>query len=397
MPYDADAMRAKLKKQLGGRAPDPNEFRVPKVTNPSDLFKYRFYILPPISKGDKVVGGTANQDMDLFYLSDGAHWVNNKPHPCPRVISNDQEECPMCKAGFELLAEVKAGPNNSEENRKAVTNQWLPQTNRIVNIYFPAVKSNSEELRGRVMWFKANKTLFDMWKEAMMRDDPGPDEDDPQAFGMFFDEQNAFLFNLVVNKDGVYNGYKQSRFITKDNQGQLACGPIAVKADGSPDKKAIQAILDMRHDLYSKIEEPNQEQMRKLAIQLGGLAEGDEGFDQDETSTGSRVSRTVPDTDKDEPKPRRPARQAAQVVAEADEDLEIPPHESLAHESPLDDEEDEPAPAPTQTVPKANGTVAAKPKRSVPVAAAKAEDDEDAPEQNDAVKLMLGQLSGDDD
>jgi hypothetical protein len=201
--------------------------------------------------------------------------VNDRPHPCPRIYSEGADECPICSFGFDLLREEQ-----NQEKRRLILNQWMPQSYYMVNIYFPNVKTNPEDLRGKAKFYNASKTLFDQWTSCLLRDDAG-DPEDPQAFGVFFDESSAFCYQLEVLKSGRNNSYKTSKFLPNGGE------PIAIASkDGAPNTKAIQKILDNRIDLYSKIEEPDLDKIRKLAnVMVNG--DDDDGFDEDETSPKS--------------------------------------------------------------------------------------------------------------
>lgn len=278
MPYDIDKIRQNLQKAVSGKRLDPDEFRVPKVTDKS--LKYRFFILPPVMAGDKVKDGVAKTSMDNFFITHGEHWINNKPYPCPRVCSN--EECELCSTGFDMMKKAK-----SENKIKAVTDairsQWMPSTSYYVNILFTHFKGNPEDLRGQVKYYKAPKTVLDIFISALTRDESG-DEEDPQAYGVFFDEMKAFAFELEAVKDGSYNGYKSSKFLP--NNGEPI--PIIRLEDGEPDKAAIKKVLDNRIDIFSKLEKPDSSKIKRLA---SSILDGDDmddsqsgGFDSDENA-----------------------------------------------------------------------------------------------------------------
>lgn len=280
MPYDVSSIRQKLKKQMGGFA-DPDEFKPPKV-DPGETKQFRFYILPPILAGDELKSGTVERAMEMFYIQHGNHWINNKPHPCPRVFNN--EKCPICQQGFDFLKQ----PNIKEDEvkRKKIISEWMPNTYYMVNIFFSNSKQNPEDLRGRVKFYNAPKTCFDLWSEALMREDAG-DAEDPRAYGVFFDENNAFQFQLEVTKSGRNNSYKTSKFLA--NGGNPS--PIAKDTD------TIAKIMRLRHNLFDKIEMPDVDKLEKLQRQLIHGDDDDDvvsgGFDEDETSTSVAVKEEV--------------------------------------------------------------------------------------------------------
>lgn len=385
MGYDADKMRAALRKQMGGRQQDPNEFRAPKASEGQTL-KYRFHILPPISEGDTILGGTATRGMDTFCVPDGLHWVDNKPHSCPRVMTNDELDCEMCSTGFMLLNEVKAN-GNDESARKNVKDSWLPNTNRIVNIWFPPLKSNPEELHNRVMWFKANASIFQIWSETLMRDGPGDDEEEPLPYGIFFDENDSLIFNLIVTKDKQYNGYKTSKFIVRDAKGNPDNGPLVRKSDGSPDTKAIKAILAQRHDLYSKQEPYDVVAISKLANRLLGESNGDDGYDVDETTSKAKpnkkpAAREEPASVRRSTTPTAKTTKPAKPPVDDSDNVEVPTSELVG--DALEDDDD------TTTVIKSRVTTKAT------VKTAPAETEEDDGEDDDLVKNLLDQMDDDD-
>jgi len=276
MAYDVDAIRKKLQKSMG-RFNDPDLFKPEKAQDGTTSLKYRFFVLPPLMKGDDTRSGPAIKSMEQFFATHGNHWINDRPHPCPRVYGGD--DCPVCTFGFDLLRDEK-----DTDKRRLIVQQWMPQSYYMVNIYFPNVKTNPEDLRGKVKYFNASKTCFDQWTTCLLRDDAG-DSDDPEAFGVFFDETEAFCYQLEVLKSGRNNSYKSSKFLS--NGGESTA--IAKNKDGSPDKKAIAAILAKRVDLFAKIEEPDLDKISKLASSMinGDDGDDDSGFDEDETVKAS--------------------------------------------------------------------------------------------------------------
>jgi hypothetical protein len=283
MPYDIDAIRKNLQKAVSGRRQDPDEFRVPKIADKGGM-KYRFFILPPILKGDKIKGSVAKESWDNFFITHGEHWINGKPYPCPRVSAN--EECELCNTGFELLKKAKAD-NKPKEFSATIRNQWMPSTGYYVNIYFTNFKGNPEELRGTVKYYKAPKTILDIWIAALTRDDAG-DAEDPKAHGVFFDEMKAFTFELVAVKDGQYNGYKTSNFL--HNNGVAI--PIVRDNDGEADMPTIKSILENRVDIASKLEKPDSFKISKLAAMIlsgDDEVEANGGFDADEVNTTTKL------------------------------------------------------------------------------------------------------------
>lgn len=279
MPYDLNALRNNIRK-ISGKFSDPDEFRPDKAKSATDPIKYRFFVLPPLQAGEVLKSGEVTNSMDNFFVRHGNHWVNDRPHPCPRI--HDGSECPICQYGFDLLRECK-DKKYSDERKQQILKQWMPSTYYMVNIFFTNWKGNPEDLRGKVKFYNAPKTCVDKWTAALLRDDAG-DEEDPDAFGVFFDENSAFGFELVVLKEGRTNGYKTSSFIK--NGGVPT--PMITNPDGTPNRKALDLLLKSRIDLFAKIEKPDVSKLSRLAETMinGDDAEDDRssggGFDSDE-------------------------------------------------------------------------------------------------------------------
>jgi len=268
--YDVEAVRKKLQEKKGSRFKDPNEFRCPTAKD-GEPGKYRFFVLPPLKKGEKCADGVATRTMDLFYVQNGSHWFNNRPHGCPRV--HDEMDCAACQNGFDLMGET-----DDKERRKEIAKQWLPRTNYAVNIYFPKDGTNPDDVAGKVMWMNAPKQVYDVWEGCLMAQNAG-DPADPQAFGVFYDEEDAYLFQLVAKKKNKYNEYTTSKFLANVKK------PLA-SSGGKPLADRIQQILDSRFDLYTKFPPRDQAAMATLVKQLmsGEPAEATDpgaGFDED--------------------------------------------------------------------------------------------------------------------
>ena len=282
-------------KEKSGGSRDPNQFIPPTVKEGEPKKSFRFFVLPPLSQGDKTADGTSTKSMELFYIPNGNHWVNKKPYPCPRV--HDEESCSMCDHGFDLMSETQ-----DKKERSRIAKTFLPQQRNAVNIYFLPDQFNPEELRGKNMWFNAPKGILDIWDACVMRDDAG-DPADPQAFGVFMDENSAYVFQLEVGHKGGYNDYSSSKFLAS-----LGKMPIARMKDSSgkvvANSKRIQEILDSRFDIYTKFEPRDHDKIKQLVSDISDQSDGEEGgFDEDEANKKPKVNKPTAPKNKPAPKP----------------------------------------------------------------------------------------------
>lgn len=292
MAYDLDAMRKKLN-QMTGRMSDPDEFRPKKNESTTEPIKYRFYILPPLIEGDALKSGNVTKSMDMFYIKHGSHWKDNKPHPCPRVAGMP-DKCPLCQFGFDLMRDEK-----DEDKRRKIRSDWMPSENYLVNVYFTNWKGNPEELRGKVKFFNATVTCFNMWKQALERVDCG-DPEEPQAFGAFFDENNGSVFELSVLKQGKNNSYQTSGF-RKEKP-----GPMVTNPDGSPNPKGLAALLKLRVNLWEKIQMPDMNGLKSL---LNNIVHGDDSSSHSDSASSGF------DVDEMEKKPAVPAKAKEEKIS----------------------------------------------------------------------------------
>jgi hypothetical protein len=308
-------IREKVRKKKGERSRDPDEWRPPKLDQGTEL-KAKAYVLPPLEHGETCSSGKAIHGMDgVYFIQVGDHWINNKKYPCPRVYDNEQ--CPVCTLGFELLKDT-VGKDARSELAKA----WLPQTRFCVNLYFPNVSSNSEDVRGQVKFYSMPATMFDKTDACLNRDDAGDDADDPQAWGEFYDEADAYPFLVHITKNGQYNDYKSCKFLVN------ARGPIAKS------ESEIEAILAMRHDLVAKFPARDSDNFKALEkIVDGVLAAADDdddgdgdGFDADETTAESVNETKVeskPEPAKEKPKPQVKLEETEAEETTTEDDIEL--------------------------------------------------------------------------
>ena len=250
-----EEVRRKMRERKGGRQRDPNEYRPPQV-KPDEILKLKFYVLPPLHAGDECAGsGKASKSMDLWYLMTGCHWINQKPLECPRI--HDGQPCPFCQLGFDLLQDT-----DDEDTRKTIVKTYFPKQSWCVNIYFPPYESTPTELRGKVMWYAMQKTVYDIMEGTIMRD-ASKDQEDPQAYGLFYDPTDAYAFQLEVKRQGEYNEYKSSKFLPATK------GPmIKAKNSNEADAAAIDLVLSQRHDLFTKFAAHDAEALAKRAQEV---------------------------------------------------------------------------------------------------------------------------------
>lgn len=333
-----DKIRKKLADRKGGRQRDANELWIPKVDEGAK-WKAKGYILPPVDKGDICATGQARFSMDdIFCVQVGDHWINKKKYPCPRVYDNDT--CPLCDFGFSLLNETKDKTSRSEISKK-----YLPRTMYTVNIYFPSINSNPEDLRGKVMYYALPKTLYDKLDECINADGPGEDAEDPQPWGIFYDADAANQLAFNVTHKGGYNDYTESKLLPAQQ-------PIASSAG------EVKKILVMRHDLMSKYPERTRENLQsieKIVNQLLNGSDGDDedgdnksGFDSDESSKSSKVveetvdqTEIVVEEEKPAPAPTKPQAPQKPASTQQSKTAKAPAKAPAAPAQSDDDDESE--------------------------------------------------------
>lgn len=350
--YDINKARQAMQSNSGGRQRDPNEFIPPKVKRGDEL-NFRFFILPPYAQGEQINGGPAKESLETFFVLNGTHFVNNAPlSGCPRVTNG--EDCELCTHGFDLMKD--AGDN--KEKKSQIAKMFMPGQRYAVNIYFPKDPVNPEALWGKVMWFNGPKTAYDEWEATLMRDSGG-DALDPQAFGIFFDETAAILFQLKVTEKNGYNSYEGSRFLPKVKV------PVGFKKSSEGklviDEDKTSAILAQRHDLRSKITPVESDKITAhMAKLLGGdstaasaTQKADSGFSSDEQPA---VAPVAPKTTQKAPvKTQKPAQDVildgegldiADVAVVEEKPAAKAPAKATA-KAPAKDKPKEDAPAPT--------------------------------------------------
>jgi hypothetical protein len=285
--YDIAAIRNKLKAKSGSKFKDPNEFR-PTQPKDGETFKYRFFVLPPLQAGDTCVEGKASRDMDMFYVPNGSHWINNRPYPCPRV--HDEETCPLCDLAFDLMNEV----GDDKKKKSEIAKTYLPRGQHGMNIYFLNSEVNHEDLRGKVKWYNPSKQVYDIMEKCLYAEDQG-DQVDPQAFGVFYDEEAAYVFQLECAKDAGYVSYKTSKFLAAAGKRPIAAKKVDGEIVAVPDK--ITELLDLRYDVYTKFETRNVADLDGVVNRILNKDDSnDAGFDVDEVevvATSKPVSQDI--------------------------------------------------------------------------------------------------------
>ena len=303
-----DKIRAKIAARKGGGSQkDPDEWRPPKV-GPNDTFKAKAFVLPPYAKGDELAGGEAETSMDeVFFIQTGLHWINKRPYPCPRVFDND--DCPMCNLGFKLFQET-----SDKDARKEIARNYLPNTKYAVNLYFPDTKTNPEELRGKVVYFNAPKTIYDIMEDCIIKDDDGGDPDDPQAWGEFYKPDAAYPLIIEIKHKGGFNDYSMSKFLPK--------AQAIAKSE-----KDLEAILAQRHELAKKFPERTKKNLETLSSKIDELLgrsssdDDDSGFDHDESDDSSSTEETT-STSEEETEVKKESKSSDEETSVLEEDDE---------------------------------------------------------------------------
>jgi len=275
-------VRERVLAQKSGGGRDPNEWRpeIPR-TSGDPTNKYKFFVLPGVEHDDRCATGKTSHPMEDFFVPYGVHWVNRRPHTCPRII--DGESCPLCTHGFDLMNNTREAGGDKDMLRN-IAKLWLPNQRYIVNIYFPNIKSNPEELRGEVRYWMAPRVIFGKWETCILNEDVG-DEDDPQAYGLFywyddgkddFTIPGGFLFQLCAGRQHEYPTYEGSKFLY--GKGSI---PLISTKSGKPDFDRIQDAMDQRHDLWSKIDPRNIKELKDQVAKIAGESQLDE-FEEEE-------------------------------------------------------------------------------------------------------------------
>ncbi|MDP1712579.1 MAG: hypothetical protein Q8K86_08990 [Candidatus Nanopelagicaceae bacterium] len=273
---DLDKARQKLLNRKGSIKRDPMQW-APRVrdTLPKDgsPMIFRFRILPPMRQDEKVLDGdksiVVKEEVD-WAIEHGSHWFNNRPYECPRLVTKDP--CPVCDIGFGLMKTT-----SDKEKRSAIAKSYLPKSYWAVNVYFLNADPNPDEIRGKVLWADINKTVFDICEQCVMADDQGSDED-PRPFGLFYDVDEGYVFQMDIRSKGGYPTYSMSKFLIKTR------GPLAKSNSGERDDERIGSLLGQRHFLPYKIEKPNLDELEKIA---GTIADDD--VEAEEVAAGTAV------------------------------------------------------------------------------------------------------------
>lgn len=265
-----EKVRKKMAERSNRRSRDEHEFRIPRAQG-SDELNFYFRVLPELSKDETCSSGVSTRDYEFFFYPHGAHWIDRQKIECPRL--HDGEKCDICQLGFDLLQET-----SDEEARREISRKFLPRTYYTINAYFLDTDKNPEDVRGKVMWMSVPKTIYDMFDACMHSDDPG-DDDDPKAFGMFYDVAEGFVFKLTATKKGDWNTYEASRFLASKGP-----SPLVKTKKGALDEKRAITILEQRHDLATKFDERNPDKIATVVKKLlNDDGDGDGDFDEDET------------------------------------------------------------------------------------------------------------------
>lgn len=226
-----EAMRARVRKKSNNRVQDPHEFRAPNMGGQEGEKLFYFYVLPP------------KEEDGIFFYPNGAHWINKRSHECPRL--HDGEECALCTLMFDLME----GAENKQE-KSEIGKKYGAKQKYAINIYFTDDKENGE-YANKVMWYNAPWQVYQKFESCLEKDGPG-NKHDPQAWGDFYNPEEAYLFRLSVQNKGGYSNYESSQFIPSSR------GPIPNADD----------IINSLHNLSSKFEERDPEGIQKIVDKL---------------------------------------------------------------------------------------------------------------------------------
>ena len=274
-------MLEKLRKKMQERGSnrDPDQFFPPRTKEKEEIEMY-FWVLPPLEKGETCKSGVAPNTADMWYYPNGAHLVLNERLECPRL--HDNEECPLCQLGFDLMQD-----SNDSKVRSAIAKKYLPKSGFATNVYFLNNEKNPERVRGKVMWFNLPKTVCDIMEGVIVNEDPG-DQQDPKAYGVFYHPtEGGYTFKLKITKQGEYNDYKSSQFLP------ASYGPLFRNKDGTTNVAAIQKVLDQRIWLPQKF---NPRIVEKLQSIVDKILESDKSgsVGKDNVPDASSVSANAP-------------------------------------------------------------------------------------------------------
>ena len=331
-----EAIRKKMSARGNKYSRDEHEFRMPKAAADEKVIYY-IRVLPELSKGDECSSGICERDYDFFFYDHGAHWIDRNKIECPRL--HDNGKCDICQLGFDLLQET-----SDEEARKEISKKFLPRTYYSLNVYFLDTGKNPEDVRGKVKWMSVPKTIYDIFEACMKNDDPGDDEE-PKAFGIFYDVIEGYVFKLMATKKGEWNTYEASQFLA--NKGT---SPLVKSKSGKPNEKGIQEILNQRHDLITKFPDRDQDKIAAITKKLmNGDDDDDTGFDDDEEKPkASKAKPKAKSKAASKPKPKDDDDDLDEAVADDDDLDETVADEAtdeVADESPADDEVGDESPA----------------------------------------------------
>lgn len=387
---DKAALLARTRKSMAERTQsggDPNEFRIPKAKS-DEILEYYVAVLPGLMKGDTCNGGkecSADMPDGLWYYENGSHFVNRKRYECPRL--HDDEHCPLCQEGFDLMQD-----SQDKDYKSKIAKEYLSRSNYAVNLYFLNHKKNPENLRGKVRWFNASKTIWSIWDNCINNDDPG-DAEEPKPFGLFFEPyEETYIFKIIAAKKGEWNNYDQSKFLLTNGKGPL----VALNKNKEPDDERIEAILAQRHYLPDVFAPRDIDALVKLRDAKQSHEGGRDGTEQITIDGRKSAADTNTEVTNTQAAPKRSSKTEPKVESNSDDDDDfnsglIESSESTEKVeqgdllSELDDPVDEP-PKAAKTEPKKQ-TKKAEPKKEQPKK--EPEEDLDADEQ-----AQLDQLIG---
>lgn len=307
-----EKMRSRMKKK-GGYFNDPTEFRPPRVKKGESLV-YKFFVLPPVEAGDKTKDGKATRSEDFIWVNSNKHKIGRKYIPCPREHT-ENTDCPVCDLASELFDTTE-----DKAERSDIARNFLPNNGYMINIYFPNIKTNPEDLRGKVCWMRVGKTIYDIFEECIYADNEG-DSDAPRAFGDFTCSDEAHLFVFKIKLKNSYNNYDNSMFSVKKQ-------PIAKTSE------KIEVILNQRFDLrvHCEIDKFTEEDLAAMNGYVDNFLNGGA-----EKQTSKKLKEKAKKVKVKEAEEAEEAEEVTEIIEETEETEEVTEEAEVVEEAEVEE------------------------------------------------------------